>query len=149
MHKGFCRIVPLDRYNWELTLNIKLSPVQEEHTPSVLYSLAQANFEKLHPYGILFDDEMVGFIMYGEFAGICWINRIMVDEKHQRKGIGRAALRQLLELLKKKIRCKEIRTSFSVRNISARLFFESMGFQVLDEPVGGELIATFDQAKVW
>ncbi len=149
MHKAFCRIIPLDRYNWELSLKIRLSPIQEEFTPSVLYSLAQAKFEDLSPYGILYGDDMVGFIMYGEFGGICWISRIMIDEHYQRMGIGKSAMRQLLEMLGKNIRCKEIRTSFSIRNTIAKEFFTSLGFKIIDEPIGEEVVAQYDSSLVY
>ncbi len=135
MYQPYCKILALDRYNWEEILDIQLSPEQSRFTPSILFSLAQAKFEDLHPFGIINNNKMVGFIMYGEFAGICWINRVMVDVNYQRKGIGRTAVKQLLELLNHKIRCKEIRASYAMDNDPARQFFQSIGFQ----PITGKL----------
>lgn len=146
MHQGFCNIVPLDRYNWELCLNIKISPIQEEFVPPVLYSLAQSKFENLNPFGIIYGEEMVGFIMYGEFGGICWLNRIMVDESYQRMGIGRSSVRMMLEMMRKNIRCKEIRTTYSSRNEAAALFFAALGFEVMDTLPDGEVIAVYQES---
>ena len=135
------QIIPLDRYNWELCLDIKLTEMQEHFIPSVLHSLAQANFENLTPMGILYRDKMVGFIMYGEFGGICWLNRIIIDREYQRMGIGSSAVRQLLTLLKRKVTCREIRTSYAAENEAANDFFQSLGF-VPGENITGEIIAT-------
>lgn len=146
MHQAFCQIVPLDRYNWELCLNINLTPEQERFVPSILYSLAQAKFENLHPFGVLHHDEIVGFIMYGEFGGICWINRIVIDKEFQGMGIGRSAVRQLVELLSGKIGCKEIRTSVSAENLAARRFFQTMGFSDMQQAFDDEVVLVYRPA---
>ena len=138
------RIVPLDRYNWELVLNIQLSPEQEQFLPSVLYSLAQARFEQLHPFGILSDEEMVGLLMYGQFGGICWINRIMIDKDHQRKGIGSAAVEALLRDLRFSRKCGEVRTSFAKNNYPAEQFFHQLGFQNLPDGPSDETVAVYN-----
>lgn len=144
MHQAYCSIVPLDRYNWESCLDIELRPEQASFVPSVLYSLAQARFENLHPFGIAVDAEIVGMVMYGDFGGICWISRILVDKQHQGKGIGKAAIRQVLEHLGSKVSCKEIRTSYAVDNRIAHEFFFSLGFRSFSEPVDDEIIARYE-----
>jgi len=141
---SFTQIVPLDRYNWEQTLDIKLAPEQEGNLPPVLYSLAQARFEDLHPYGIVREEKMVGLLMYGEFGGICWISRVMIDAEHQRQGIGRAAVSQLLQQLQRNISCREIRTSYSPNNYAASAFFESLGFVPLEAQLESEVVARFE-----
>ncbi len=125
----FVQIKSLDRFNWEQVLDLELLPEQQAFLPSILYSLAQAKFENLHPFAILNQDETVGFLMYGEFGGICWINRIMIDHRHQRQGLGSEALRQLIQQLKRNIRCREIRTSYAPDNYGAALFFDQHGFE--------------------
>ncbi|MEM8892464.1 MAG: GNAT family N-acetyltransferase [Bacteroidota bacterium] len=138
------QIIPLDRYNWELCLDIKLKPEQESFLPPVLYSLAQAKFENLTPYGILKNGKMVGFLMYGEFGDICWVNRILIDKDYQGMGIGSKALGTLLDKLRLNYRCREIRTSYSADNKAASEFFGNMGFKELGEPVNNEVIAVFE-----
>jgi diamine N-acetyltransferase len=139
------RIVPLDRYNWETCLDIRLSPEQDRFLPSILYSLAQANFENLHPFGIQYQDKMVGFVMYGEFGGgICWLNRIMMDQEYQRMGIGSSAVRLLLDQLKRKRRCREVRTSYSAHNFSAEQFFRHLGFIPMEGGAGDEVVAVYN-----
>ena len=137
------RIIPLDRYNWESCLKVKLTPEQESYLPSVLYSLAQAKFENLNPLGIVYKDQMVGFLMYGIFGGICWINRIMIDQDYQRLGIGSNALRQLIYELRQKYHCREIRASYAKNNHSANLFFAQMGFQPINEALDDETVVRY------
>ncbi|GAB4403672.1 MAG: GNAT family N-acetyltransferase [Bacteroidia bacterium] len=131
---------PLDRYNWELCLDLQLAPGQETYVPGVLYSLAQARFENLVPYGVRDGEQMVGFVMYGEFGGICWISRVLIDRAHQRRGVGRAAVQLLLRQLRLRPACREIRTSYARENTAAGAFFRSLGFtdilpDVLDEEI--------------
>jgi diamine N-acetyltransferase len=148
MHQAYCRIVPLDRYNWEACLDIRLLPEQESFVPSVLFSLAQARFENLSPFGIQVEGEMVGMIMYGDFGGICWISRILIHYEHQGKGVGKAAMRQLLEHLTGKASCKEIRTSYAAHNEAAANFFTLIGFRPISEPVDGEIVARYEGVDV-
>ncbi len=144
MHQAFCQIVPLDRFNWERCLEIEMKPEQRAYIPSILYSLAQARFENLNPYGVMHKGSMVGFMMYGNFSGICWISRIIIDQSYQEKGIGRAALMQLLEMLKNKSRCREIRTSYTEDNHTADAFFKALGFEPLPDAMGGEVVARYE-----
>ncbi|MEZ4829206.1 MAG: GNAT family N-acetyltransferase [Bacteroidia bacterium] len=137
-------IISLDRYNWELCLDIQMEPEQEQFIPSVLYSLAQANFEDLHPYGILYGDRMVGFLMYGIFGGICWINRVIVDREYQGQGIGKSAVKELIYMLKGKITCREIRTSYAAENFVADQFFRGIGFVPLNEEMEHEVVARYE-----
>ncbi|MDX2248904.1 MAG: GNAT family N-acetyltransferase [Bacteroidia bacterium] len=137
-------IIPLDRYNWELCLDIQMEPDQEQFIPSVIYSIAQAKFEDLHPYGILYGSKIVGFLMYGSFGGICWINRIIIDKEYQGQGIGKSAIRELLMLLRGKIACREIRTSYSAENYVADHFFRSLGFHPINEDMSHEIVARYE-----
>jgi diamine N-acetyltransferase len=134
------RVKPLTRFNWELATKLQLHDYQEEFLPSVLFSLAQSKFENLFPYGIFEEEDLVGFLMYGEFDGICWISRILVDKDFQERGIGRKALVQMLDLLRSQPRCKEIRTSFARQNALAEYFFKSAGFEQIGEGLDKEIV---------
>ena len=138
------QLVPLDRYNWETVLDIRLKPEQEAFVPAILYSLAQARFEQLFPFGIELEGRMVGFLMYGNFSGICWINRVMVDQEFQGLGIGTQAMKLLLQHLQSKPACQEIRTSFDLRNEAAQHFFLSLGFTLMPEALEHERVAVYE-----
>lgn len=139
-------IEPLDRYNWELCLDLELLPEQAAFVPSVLYSLAQARFENLTPYGIRAGGHMAGLIMYGEFGDMCWINRVLIDRNYQRQGIGQAAVRQLIDLLRRRRRCSEIRTSHATGNEAAAAFFAALGFVPVAEPLDDEVVLRWQSA---
>ncbi len=111
--------------------------------PSILHSLAQAYFEKLTPLGINVDNAPVGFAMYGIFSGIAWINRFMIDQDFQSKGIGKIALGLLIERLKKEPQCQEIRTSYAKNNTNAALLFAAMGFQEINHTLAEEIVAVY------
>ncbi len=140
-----CELVSLDRYNWELLLKIELHESQQAFTPSILYSLAQANFEQLTPYGISYRGEIVGFLMYGQFGGICWINRILVDHRFQAKGIGTAALTQIIRKLRQQFDCREIRTSYAEGNEVAAKLFSTNGFVPIGSAMAdGEVVLRYE-----
>jgi ribosomal protein S18 acetylase RimI-like enzyme len=67
----------------------------------------------------------------------------MVDKDHQEQGIGKIALRQLLDLLRNQPKCKEIRTSFSRKNALAEYFFRSQGFEPIGDGVDKEIVMRF------
>jgi diamine N-acetyltransferase len=137
-------LTPLNRFNWESYLEIQIHAAQENFVPSILFSLAQAKFENLFPLGIQLDNQIVGFVMYGNFSGIFWINRIIIDKRFQRKGIGKDAIRQLIAQFHQNPQCKEIRTSFIAENIAARKLFTELGFSPINEGVDGEIIAKLE-----
>ena len=86
---------------------------------------------------------MVGFLMYGEFDAICWISRFMIDKRFQEQGIGKTALRQLLDLLRSQPRCREIRTSFSRKNALAEYFFRAQGFEPIGDGLDKEIVMRY------
>ncbi|MBX7240658.1 MAG: GNAT family N-acetyltransferase [Bacteroidia bacterium] len=137
-------LILLNRFNWENYLSVEISPEQGKFCPSFLYSLAQAYFENIVAFGINYNDAPAGFIMYGDFTGIYWINRLAVDFRFQRKGIARNALKLLLEHLSRKSSDKEIRTSFSVENIAAQKLFFSLGFEPVNTELGEEIVAVWN-----
>lgn len=138
-------LIPLDRFNWELYLHIALLETQKNFVPPILYSLAQAHFEKLTPLGINVDNEPVGFAMYGIFGGIAWINRLMIDKAFQGRGIGKRAVSLLIERLKKEPQCQEIRTSYAKNNTNAALLFAALGFQEINHTLAEEIVAVYKE----
>lgn len=138
-------LVSLDRYNWEQYTSISLSEAQLEFVPPILFSLAQANFEHLTPLGIDADNQPIGFIMYGIFGGIGWINRLMIDEHAQGIGIGKQAVIQLIEMLKKHPQCNEIRTSYARNNTIAKHLFTSIGFTEINDILEDEIVAVLSK----
>ena len=109
------------------------------------------------PYAIYENDKMVGFIMYGymtpgdndealskdEHAYLIW--RILIDHKHQRKGLGGEALRLVMEEIKTKP-CGEAKycySSYVPENIGSKNTFTSYGFEEDGRVIGGEVITRY------
>lgn len=133
----------MNRFNWEACLEIRITEDQQRFTPSVLYSLAQAKFEAMYPYGVTYKEKMVGFLMYANFSGVYWINRVLIDVEYQRKGIARQAVSELIRLIQRKRDCKEVRTSYASDNIAAKSLFTTLGFKPINEAMSEEVVATF------
>ncbi|MEM7371592.1 MAG: GNAT family N-acetyltransferase [Bacteroidota bacterium] len=138
-------LIPLDRFNWEECLAIQISPEQENFVPPILYSLAQAKFESLTPFGVRLSGKMIGFLMHGEFSGICWLNRILIDADYQNQGIGEMAVKKWIQKMVYKVNCKEIRTSYARENYSAAQFFEKLGFIPIDDGLKEEIVARYER----
>ncbi|GAB6989871.1 GNAT family N-acetyltransferase [Paenibacillus pini] len=103
----------------------------EEHVASNAFSLAQAKVEvEWLPKAIYYNETMVGFAMYGldKKQGFYFITRLMIDYKHQGKGIGKQAMLKIIEVMKG-FPCKEIYTSFVSSNEGAKKLYTSLGFE--------------------
>lgn len=140
-------LIALNRFNWENYLTVESSAEQHKFCPSFLYSLAQAYFENMVVFGINYEEVPAGFVMYGEFTGMYWINRLIVDYRLQRRGIAQKSLELLLEHLSKKLPLREIRTSFSSDNIAAQKLFYGLGFEPVNSVLGEEIVAIWNQKR--
>ena len=100
-------LIPLSLLNWEAVAQLSVTEEQQRFIPENIVSIAASKFQKASPYGIAYGEEMVGFIMYSVLGGVHWINRIMVDQAYQRKGIGGKALGSMVQLLQRKGRVSE------------------------------------------
>lgn len=135
---------PLNRFNWEVAANLELHDYQSDFMPGNLHSIALSRFEELEPAGIFAGDDMVGFAMYGNFSGVYWINRIMIGKEQQENGYGKKALQIILDKLKTRPDCSEIRTSFVRQNALAEYFFSSMGFERIADGLDGEIVMRWE-----
>ena len=133
----------LTRDNWEECVRLRLSEDQERFVESNLYSIAESKFWPAYvPLAIYHDGTMVGFVMYGrESDGSYWISRLMIDREHQRKGDGRAAMREVIERLKQELDCEEIVLGYAPDNVAARKLYESLGFEETGLDEEGDMIA--------
>lgn len=122
----------IDRSSWEKCCGLKVSENQRSFVASNTYSLAQAAYEPdTYPMGIYQDNEMVGFLMwdFDSDTGVWEMCRLMVDEKHQHKGIGEAAVRKLLQLITAKLGHIMFYTSAEPENVNAISLYEKVGFR--------------------
>ena len=92
------------------------------------------------PFAIIADDAVIGFAMYAldPDDNNYWIYRLMVDQPHQGRGIGRAALGQLVQHMSALPNCPRIILGVNPGNTAARALYESMGFQPTGEVINDE-----------
>lgn len=135
---------PITRENWRECIRLKVAPEEERFVASNVGSLAQAAYEtECVPQAVYADDQMVGFLMYARNPddGEYWIYRLMVAQKEQGKGYGRAALLAGLELLRAKPDCRQVFISWDTDNERAGQLYQKLGFEKTGEIVDGEIIA--------
>lgn len=129
----------IDRTNWREAIGIKLLQSQESFVSPPVKSLAAA-YVRQHgdqydyaPMGIYDGDSMVGYV-----STLCdprtrddyWIDDIMIDARHQRKGLGRAAVAETIaHILRTYPRCEAIMLSCHRNNRVAAALYRSMGFE--------------------
>lgn len=89
------------KHNFEDIITLDAGKEGANHVAKNYYSLLEAFFEHSidNVRGIYFDKELVGLVYYYRFNNTIWLHRLMIDEKHQNKGIGK----QVLQILLKKI----------------------------------------------
>ena len=138
------KVKVLTNENWGECIELKVSKEQEEFVAPNTYSLLQAMYgEGLYPLAIYDGETMVGFLMYEKdeednTMGMC---RLMIDQKYQKKGYGKAAVLKLLDLIREKYGNIEFFTSFEPENIVADKLYESVGFKKTGEIMWEELVA--------
>ena len=152
---------PITEDNIEDVLELRAS---EDFVAPNSYSLAEAYCDlkeaiengeqyKQHrysiPYAIANDETIVGFLKMGYEDGedinaggdIYWLGRFMIDEKHQGKGYGKAAMAVFIDLVKSKphgYEVKYIYTSVVPNNLVAAKLYERVGFVKTGAQLDGE-----------
>ena len=129
--------------NYRQACQLKVKPGQEHFVASNAVSIADSKF---HPafvcLGIYDDEAMVGFLMHGsDDSGQRWIIRLMVDEKHQGQGYGRAAMKLILDQLRADSNCPNVGISYEPENTVAQKLYANLGFVETGEVEEGELVA--------
>lgn len=94
-----------------------------------------------HPFAILGDGDVVGFVMHGvdPADGSAWIGGLVVDRAHQRSGIGRAVVALLVARAAHRGRPSAL--SYEAENTAARTLYQRAGFVETGETEGDEIVA--------
>ena len=138
--------------NFRECINLKVADGQEKFVAANLMSIAQAKiYPTANPFAVCAGDEMVGFVMYGFDTDDkrFYLVRLMIDEKHQGKGYGKAATLRVIERMKQIEDCREIYLSFVPENVGAEKLYQSVGFERTGEiSESGEIVMRFDLSKL-
>lgn len=136
-------------------IDMKLPPEQNCFVAPNVVSLAQAwlYYENAHPYAILNNDDVVGFIMLdwdeGERTVGVW--RLMIAPEHQHKGYGRKAMEAVIKLASEAGTIDMMYLSFVPNNKNAYDLYYSMGFRENGDIEDEEIVMTLpltDNPKV-
>lgn len=136
---------PVTPENWMECIRLKVHPSQVDFVATNLYSLAEAKvYPECVPLTFFAGHDMVGFLMYAwsQQDGSYWIIRLMVAQEYQGRGYGRAAMLHVLDILKEKSDCKEIKISYHPNNLVAHSLYASLGFSLTGEILEGEEVAS-------
>lgn len=98
------------------------------------------------PVALLEGNTVVGFAMYGFFAdeganGRVWLDRLLIGNAYQGRGLGTQAVRQLCARLRAEYGSGEVFLSCYPENTAAIALYEKMGFHMNGETdVHGEAV---------
>lgn len=93
--------------------------------PLAVYDAAACGYEQP-------EVPIIGFTMYEIIAGVGFIMRLMIDEKYQGQGYGRAAMIEMIRRLKLCPDVEIIATSYQKENEIAARLYQSLGFRPWD-----------------
>jgi diamine N-acetyltransferase len=139
-------------------LALRVAPGQEQFVADVERSLLDAAQypEALARYWAAYDgDQIVGFAMISDgipedvleadptLVGPYFLWRLLIDERHQRKGYGTAILDRVVEYVRSR-GGQELLTSYSAGEGNPGPFYERYGFIPTDRFVEGEQVLRLD-----
>ena len=151
---------PIDSQNVEAILALSVREEQRDFVASNTDSIIEAYIAITHngdafPFGIFDGDVPVGFLMIGYGVDDCWQDapaiargnynlwRLMIDQKHQGRGYGRAALQLALDFIRTQPcgPAEWVWLSYEPQNAAARALYHSFGFEETGAWDGEEVIA--------
>ncbi len=134
----------ITKRNWEEVARLSVREDQADFVAPNAWSIAESKFyDALQPMGIYDDETMVGFLMYGRDPqdGQYWLYRLMIDQRYQSRGLGRAALTRLIDLLRRTPGCRGVNVGYDPGNTAAERLYLSVGFEKTGLASWGELTA--------
>ena len=131
------------RENFDAVIGLEVAEDQRDFLDSNVEALAWAHVaSECRPFVIYDDNTPVGFATYGYIPddGRCWIIHFMVDQRWQRRGIGRAALEQLLERMSTESEGASLLLAVNPENEAAVRLYEAFGFSDTGKRQNDEMI---------
>ncbi|TDQ33769.1 diamine N-acetyltransferase [Aureibacillus halotolerans] len=135
--------------NWYECTQLKVKPEQLNVFPApVVYWIAESKYVDGFTLRAIYSKEiLVGFLVFcttPDQDDNYWIPALMIDEKHQGKGHGKAALEALIQLMSMS-HCKRIMIGHRPDNPIAGKLYETLGFKkVSEEVIDGEIIRVLE-----
>lgn len=140
-------IAVVNEDNLEAILNLKVSSAQKGFIETTKECIDEAKEEPhFEPAGLYINNELVGFAMYGNFPypddyGRVWLDRFLIDVKHQGKGYSVPLIKALIQFLKDKYHHNAVYLSIYEDNERALKIYKDLGFEFNGEKdINGELV---------
>ncbi len=122
--------------NFQACVGLSVREDQNNFVAPNIRSFAQAwlHYDVARPFAIYDDETLVGFLMlwWDEKKDDCYVWRLMIDRRYQRRGHGRAALRLAMAMMREH-GFKTASLSHEVENAGAHALYESLGFALTGE----------------
>lgn len=132
--------------NFKECIRLKVAEDQKMFVAPNVTSIAQSKiYPTVEPFAVYNDDELVGFVMFGLDIedDRYYLVRLMIDERFQGKGCGKAATLAVIEKMKRIEDCNEIYLSFVPENERAERLYKSVGFERTGEISEGEVVMRY------
>ncbi|MFJ5776147.1 GNAT family N-acetyltransferase [Streptomyces sp. NPDC093094] len=130
--------------NWRAVADVAPLDSQRRYVPALAarYLLLSSREGVWHSMAVCADDTVAGHIMWGrDEDGSYWLGGMLIDGTEQGKGVGRAAVRTLVDWLARREGCQELRLSYHPDNTAAERLYTSLGFTPTADSSGDEVIA--------
>jgi diamine N-acetyltransferase len=144
--------------NRDAVLALRVAPEQQRFVGSVAGALEDAvEYAHANPWyrAVYAEDEPVGFVMVSwnvepdppEIIGPWFLWKLLIDERHQGRGYGRAVVGQIADLVRAE-GATELLTSYVEGVDGPAGFYERLGFvSTGDRDVNGEVIVALPLAR--
>lgn len=127
----------LNSENWLKTINLSVSNEQKAVFPIPnAYWVGISRYEEHTTlYAIMYNEIIVGLVGlgYDEDGVSGYINPLMIDEKHQGKGLSFKAMIKAIDILKTDFKVSEIHIGHRKTNVIAGKLYEKLGFIIAGE----------------
>ena len=152
------KLLEITDENRHAVLALQVAPEQYRFVGSVAAALedAEAYPEAKAWHRAIYDgEEPVGFVMLswdvtpvpGKIIGPWFLWKLLIDERHQRRGYGRAALLEVIEIVRN-AGATELLTSYTTGDGEPWPFYERLGFVPTGErDDAGEVILSLDVSR--
>ncbi|MED1205714.1 GNAT family N-acetyltransferase [Heyndrickxia acidicola] len=138
----------IDKSNWEEAIQLSVKEEQKKFIASNLYTIAEVQFlDHFYVKGIYLQDKMIGLTMYGidAYDYNYWIYRLMIDKHFQGSGLGRHAIKLIIEEIRQTndANIPLIMIGCNPENTAAKHAYKKAGFVESHIAPWGEQLATF------
>ena len=144
---------PITDENRDAVVALRVADAQQKFVGGVSESIAEAAATpEAKPWyrAIYVGEEPVGFVMLSwdvtprpGIIGPWFLWRLLIGERHQRRGYGTAALRQVFALIRA-AGARELKTSYVPGDGGPWPYYEKLGFRPTGEIEDGEIVIKLD-----